>query len=684
MKQKTNYKSVKIIEISENIDKILIKTSSSNEIINKNSQNRNENINNSQLICFYFTSELGFLILIFFILLLIYISPSYHPSKTFYSKSLNIPFNTSSVPKILLHTSDIHVSHNSLNRRNHSYEFLKLILKYSPDIILSTGDNSDNFERVNKSKRVGKQLKKDWELYNKTIKKLFSKYKVIDIAGNHDIWGVDSVKSEENMFLDYSFIYNRSNVKTEKDFIVKKIKIMNLTFILFNDYQFPSPHPPYTAEAYTNRYRLNLLENVLEENKNETCYILTHYPVDRAILTKSSNGHSFSEIISKKNVGGIFTGHEHPKKVRMIHHSNIGGLEYCVPAVLEKNKAGLITIDNENLVYHPINVKKNKILQSCFLIYPIPSNQISAQHVFNLNKFNIKVLYYDFDNEGKENISLLIDGDINGKLKYVNKLENGAMIFSYPVELKNGSYNIRIRGNKCEINTNFFIGASYKSNKEKKIKDPDAKIIFRFSSILVVFLLFVIIFPFGGNFNYVKEIETLIKNEDSAMCIRKCFYIIILIFLGPLILRERFLHLNKYTRIYTLIFALYPLFFPLHFCNKINGLISFSFNVFIVIGKKLYYEAWSLNFTYFYYLFIIYPNVIYLTGVEYYAKKKHDYIYKRIQLINFILCNVPFIVILILNFRTIQQSTSLLYLFFTPGYIIIWTIIKIVVYKAGI
>ena len=80
----------------------------------------------------------------------------------------------------------------------------------------------------------------------------------------------------------------------------------------------------------------------------------------------------------------------------------------------------------------------------------------------------------------------------------------------------------------------------------------------------------------------------------------------------------------------------------------------------------------------------MYPNVIYLTGVEYYAKKKENCIYKTIQIINCILCNAPFIGILVINFFTIHQSLSLGYLFITPGYILVWICIKIIVCKARV
>ena len=67
--------------------------------------------------------------------------------------------------------------------------------------------------------------------------------------------------------------------------------------------------------------------NSLEEG--EECYILSHYNVELVWYIKSSKGNDFYDIISNKKVAGIFTGHEHPKKVNINHHGEKGGLEYC-------------------------------------------------------------------------------------------------------------------------------------------------------------------------------------------------------------------------------------------------------------------------------------------------------------------------------------------------------------------
>ena len=237
---------------------------------------------------------------------------------------------------------------------------------------------------------------------------MISKFPIIDVAGNHDVWAVDSLTSKENKFLDNSFIFNRSSIKNENDFIIKKLKIFNLTFILFNDYRFPVPRPPYGNEPYTNREQLDLLENMIDELENEECFILTHYNVDRMWFITSSKGHNFEEIISKKNVYAIFTGHRHPKHVEIIHHSDIGGLEYCTSSCFDKKRTGLITFDNDNLVYHDVYIPYPGEEPKFFLTYPVPNEQISSHHIFNLNEFEIRVISFIKD----KNIILKIKGDI--------------------------------------------------------------------------------------------------------------------------------------------------------------------------------------------------------------------------------------------------------------------------------
>ena len=304
-------------------------------------------------------SELGFIILIAFILLLVNIIPQYHSKKTFTSKQIP-DFEFSQDPIILIHTTDLHISTTRKERTDGSSVVLFSLCEYNPDIFLLTGDYVDN---VKQGQRMGEQNLEDWKMYNSIVRDFLLKkgFKVVDISGNHDQWAVDKFDSEENHFLENSFIYNRTNVKSELDFFLRKIKLninnIDINFLLIHDYRYPVYRPPYGAETHTTVNQLDLLENMINSIDEEEIFLLSHYPVDRALLYKSNNGHTFDEIISNKKVYAIFTGHEHPNSVRIIHHGSEGGLEFCTSSLFDKKRAGLITLDNGNLVYHEVYIK---------------------------------------------------------------------------------------------------------------------------------------------------------------------------------------------------------------------------------------------------------------------------------------------------------------------------------------
>ena len=639
--------------------------------INKESKN----IEKTKVIPFLI-SEFGLFSIILFFIILPFFIPQYHSSKLFKSKKSNNIFNKNYIPKILFHLTDTHTNtnHGIRAKTNGSFIFLNEFIKYKPDLILSTGDIADNFQDGKYFIKVGTLCRKDWEIYNQTIRKLISEYPVVDVAGNHDLYTVDSATSENNLFLDYSFMFNRSNVKNEDDFIIKKVKMMNLTFILFNDYRFPVPRPPYGIDVHTNKHQLDLLENMIDNLDEDECYILSHYNVDRAWLIRSSKGHTFQKIISNKKIAGIFTGHVHPRNVRIIHHGEEGGLEYCSSSPFNNRRAGLITIDNDNLIYHETYIPSPSERPLFFMTYPVPNEQISSHHIFNLNDFEIRVLSYKID----KNITLKVEGDIKGELKYVMTLSNGAILYSMPINLPNGSYKIHVYDENreiCDISRNFTIGDSYQGVKEAAIHNPRAFLILRFSSIPMILLLFIIITPYNFKINIqnLEDIESYIEGKSkNGLNILKRFLLIII--LSPFIIRNRFLKLNKLCRYSIFIISLYPIILPLHIFQKINGKIGFAFNVFIVIGSYIQYEHWAMEITYSFYLFIIIPSVFYVTSINYSKKKRMIYFTNLIFNIFFLL------LALMINFTILAQSIPFEYLFIGPYFVLLLSV-KIIVHK---
>ena len=627
----------------------------------------------------FFISEFAFILIMAFSILLVAVIPEYHSKKVFTSKK-NSNSGFTEDPIILIHMTDIHMSITDMQRTDGSSILLVSLCEYKPDLFLLTGDYVDNFK---KGQKTGIQNLDDWKMYGSSIVNVLKKkgFQVVDISGNHDQWAVDTFDSKENTFLDNSFIYNRANVKSEEDFFCRKYKLTvgttDLTFLLINDYRYPVYRPPYGAETHTTSKQLDLLENFMNAIDESEIFVLSHYPVDRAILYKSDKGNSFDDIISNEKVYAIFTGHQHPASVKIVHHSEKGGIEYCTPAAFASKKAGLITLDNGNLVYHEVHIPYYGNKPLFFMTYPIPNEQLTSHHIFNLNNFDIRIISYYPDNT----IKLKIEGDINGELTYNKPLINGAFLYKYTVNnLKNGEYKIHIYdevGIGCDINTEFIIGEKYKGKKEKYIGKINFFLALKFLLIPFFIFLLIISFPFFPhlNFNIVKNIEGSIENNESNININKVLIYIDLIVLSPFFLRLRIQSTNQtklVLRIAIFIAFIYPLIFPVHFMQSIKGKIGYTFLVFVYLDNKVKYEHWAVQMTFIYYFATLFPFILIISGKKFYNKKNII-----ILIINTILFYALFMVSMSVNFTTINQSISFPFLFFSTAFVFIFIILSI-------
>ena len=393
-------------------------------------------------------------------------------------------------------------------------------------------------------------------------------------------------------------------------------------------------------------------------------------------MLKSRNGNTFQEIVSNEKVYAIFTGHEHPDSLRIVHHDEKGGLEFCASAAFTK-RAGLVTLDNGNLVYHEVHIDYYDNRPLFFITYPIPNEQLTSHHIFNLNNFDIRVISYYSDNS----LKLKIEGDITGELKYDHTMKNGAYLYKYNVNnLKEGKYKIHVydeNGIGCDISTEFTIGKIYKGKKEKYILRINFFLALKF--ILIPFFLFLLIicFPFfpNSNFNAVKNIEQIIENNQTNIKLNKIIIYIDLIFLSPFFLRLRLQtkkQIKIVLRIAIFIAFIYPLILPVHFMKSIKGKIGYSFLVFVYLDNKFNYEHWAVQFTLIYYLTTLLPFILFASGKKFYNKKN-----KFILIINSILFFGLIIISMYINFVIINQSISLVYLFFSTAFIFVFIILLI-------
>ena len=536
-------------------------------------------------VIYFFISEYAWFLLIGLIIFISFKYPYYHPSQTFFSKTPKQEWNSDYTPKIFMHLADIHISFYLGYRTNGSTNYFADFLSYNPDLILNSGDVVDSYEESYWPK-VGSQWPSDWGIYAETIKKNLSKFKIIDVAGNHDLFAVDSLFSKNNNFLDHSFSFNRSNVKTFDDFIIKKEHLFNETFILFNEYLFPTTHPPYGVAPHPTKHMLDLLENAVDSS--DDCFILAHYQVDRNWFITSSKGNTYKDIVSKKNVKAIFTGHYHPSKTMIIHHGQ-GAVEFCSTPPFKGKAQGLITIDNDQMVYNSVLIKKKGEKPLFFMSYPIPKEQISSHHTFNYEKSEIRIISY----AGKI-VNLKVKGDINGDMEFKKKLPNGADLYAYPINLTYGNYVINVFGDGCNITREFVIGNEFKGYKELSICYLRSLLILRFCSIPLFIGIMIIVFPWGGNIKIAKYIEKIIEGKEyykinNYNIFQYILFLFALILLGPFIIRERYQLINFSTKLYMLLFTLYPLIFPNNIFKPIYGVYGYSYLVFIIIGKRIIY-----------------------------------------------------------------------------------------------
>ena len=407
--------------------------------------------------CALFLSEFSYIIIFILIGLIGIIFPSYYKT-TEYTSYEGPSWNSSSDPLLFTHISDIHVS--SIKSKTKFRTLFRTVKKLHANFHLFTGDLCDNYEKTDFPK-IGKQMKNDMEYYKQLIDTELSNETIIDISGNHDMFGVISPFDDDFGFLDYSRMFTRNNTKTFEELWMKTIKIEGMNFILLNPYKYPVVHPPYAYYAHPSKEYLDLLED--EIIKIGPCSILTHYPADFFWSKGNSKGHDFETLMKHDNIQYIFTGHTHPLEFSIRHHEK-GGLEFIGTAIKKTNDFALVSIDNGRLVYNRVEFKDNNF-KYYYMTYPVPKNQLSKTHNFNEKNTEIRVISYKNEIEN----DLKITGDFNGLLKYQRKLKNGAKLYSMPLNVINdGEYKIKFEAPGYSIEREFYVGKKITIKGEKK------------------------------------------------------------------------------------------------------------------------------------------------------------------------------------------------------------------------
>ena len=606
--------------------------------------------------CALFLSEFSYLIISAIIIPIGILIPLSHENIEYISFEGSL-WNSSSDPIIFTHISDIHIT--SFKEIREYKTLFQTAKQLKANFHLITGDIVDNYKK-NHFPKVGKQNQKDWKYYQELIENELYNETILDIAGNHDMFGVITPHNKDFGYLDVSKTFTRNNTKSLNDFLIKTVNIEGMNFILLNPFNFPKVHPPYGYFTHPSKKFLNLLEK--EINNVGPCNILIHYPIDFFFWKKNKNGKNLRKIMKNKNIQYIFSGHSHPKKFQIKHHE-YGGLEFIASSAKESKDFGLVTIDNGRLVYNRVKFNKNEF-ENYFMTYPVPINQISK--IDNFNEKNTEIRVISYKNEIEDN--LYITGDFNGKLEYKREIKNGIKLYSRPLNISSeGEYEITFKAPGYEIKRKFYFG------KKVEIKGERIDLIKTFvlptiiSTIFILFCLLIINFPLKiFDFSFIDDWIINDLNE-------KCYYYFICVLLCPFILNYRICTNSPiYFRIILFFFLIYPLILPFHFFEAIKGYVGYSFFCFYLIKDKIIYEEWAIFFNAFYFWFILSPISITVSGFKF----KQSCFYK----FHFILLYLFFAGICIINFRFAGESVKLLLLFFHPCFVIIPIILNIFMY----
>ena len=505
--------------------------------------------------------------------------------------------------------------------------------------------------------KIGHQVKEDWDLWKKLVTEDAGNFPIVDLAGNHDMWAIIDPLSNQNMFLDYSYTFNRENTKTIHDLHVKKIVKEGITFILMNQYRFPDIHPPYTYWAHPSSEFLDDLEEAIDNAG--PCYVCMHYPVDYNWWVRSSKGHTFEQIMEKPNVEVIFSGHFHPYNPQIIHHKQ-GGVEYIGIGAYQMKGFGIVTVDNGRFVYTPIRLAEPP--KKFIMTHPIPLDQLSSHQVFNELNTEIRVISYS-----SENVSLTVSGDVNGEMQRVADLPNGAALYTYPLSHMTGVHTITVTGPDCSINRTFFIGDSIRGTAEQAACAQRGLNMMRLSSVPVFLFMFFILLP-CCKFDFLRNTERWIEGEGSSTT-----YYFRSLFFGPFLLHRRIHELSRVVRYSLFAAVLYSILGPNHFFKEIHGHIGWSFACFVYIAGYILFDEWAIHMSYFYLLCVVTTVMWYASSIKFIGKTWMFYVNWGFSLL-------MWAGVQIVNYRWCGESVIVPNLFVSPTFIIIPLVLQIVVY----
>ncbi|OHT13693.1 hypothetical protein TRFO_16131 [Tritrichomonas foetus] len=414
-------------------------------------------------------------------------------------QGINPKWDNTTNPFVFTHDSDVHINSYTSGSRDAFARILELVKQYDPEFHLITGDLSDDFSGLTWPKYAD-QDEIAWRGYRDTINSIKDrKYQIIDMPGNHDMWGVSFIDSERFYLLDYSQTFTRNTTQTLSSFWVRVIQTEHHPIIILKPFNFPAAHCCFLYWAEPSQYLLDLIEETIWANPH--CIVTSHFPPDMWRQRKSSYGHTIREIVSHENVDYILTGHSHPSHPVYRHHGD-GVLEVIGVGGMNHSRFGLVTEDNGRIVYHEIDAKSP---QKFFVTHPVPITQTNTRLDFSdYTGTEIRVL------STESNATIHVNGK---EMTFQRRIsENGLYLYSSPLTVTVEGENTLIFSGDYNGNITFHYKRTAKY-QEKEIESPHPSEVTYRALPFIVLLTIYVFFPFNV-FDW-KFLERWIQQEDE-------------------------------------------------------------------------------------------------------------------------------------------------------------------------
>jgi hypothetical protein len=542
--------------------------------------------------CAYFLSQFCWILIILFfglIGIVVPLSQSVDPIS-----SASIPWDSSSDPLILSHLSDSHVTHQKKDSGALFVRALQESLRYGANPIVTTGDLADNWEGVFSELGFGDQVEQDFKIYNDSVSILPPNVAYLDLAGNHDEYGVPSLDSDHHYILKYS--RSMLNQTTFANLWASTFSVGNFSFVTLNPFVYPRPHAKLGFWIKPTREMLDRIESELLRTPNRFRFILSHFPI-RCWFSdaKSTSGKSIRDIIAKSGAVMVLTGHLHPSRANVQHFGGV--IEFVGTDLVWHETFGLISIDNGRAAYHQIELDDPP---TAILTFPVPKSQLSEAVDFQTSETAIRVISFR-----NESVEIRVSGAVSGTLTRERQLSRG-WLYTFPLDLPDGDHHLSFRGDWTH-EVDFVLGNSAKLDREKIYGYPNfvyAGIIGGFVGWLVEL---VIVFPFFDP-AITAAVESWIRGENEEP------HWVFVIFLGFLSVRHRIRMLPIWLRIGFIVLVVWPLVLPTAgiAIGKYHGIVwAYGF----AINGSNFYDPWATLFNSFYAVLIVLPFLLLGSGL---------------------------------------------------------------------